>query len=97
MPLAKSITSGKRNPFIYTHSYPYICWLVLCDRNSIISSQEDAQSEGAVELLSGREKTDVSESELYDPNITMSGYQIIQFTKDYCEGKSISTRETGKH
>ena len=92
MPLTKSIVPGKRNLFIYTHSYPYICCLVLCDRNCIINSQEDTQSEGAVELLSGREKTDFSELNSRTPNITM---KVIMFTKDYSEGKSISTRETG--
>ena len=25
-------------PFFYTHSYPYICCIVLCDRNSIITA-----------------------------------------------------------
>ena len=27
----------------------------------------------------------------------MSGYQIMQFTKDYCEEKFISAKETDKH
>ena len=71
--------------FIYTHSYPYICCLELCDRNSIISTssvlKEDAQSEGAVRLLSGREKLIFQKENSRTPNITIKGYQIIQFTK----------------
>ena len=49
-----------------------------------------------MELLSGREKTDISESELYVPNITMTGYQILWFGSNYSEGKIISARETDK-
>ena len=88
-------------PFFLTHSNPYICCMILCDRNGIMTTSSVSRrlhnqkvqwnySVGERRLMFQKVNSRTS-------CITMTGYQTMQFTNNYCEEKFISARETDKH
>ena len=88
-------------PYFLTHSNLYICCMILCDRSGMMTTstvswrihKQKVQWNYSV----GERRLMFQKVNFWTPYIIMTGYQIMQFTKDYCEGKFTSARETDKH
>ena len=97
----KVLLLAREIPFFLTHSNSYICCMILCDRNGIMTASSVSRRLHKQKVQwnysVGERRLMFQKVNSRTPYITMTGFQNMQFTNNYCEEKFISARETDKH